>query len=503
MPDINRHYEELLKLHKEISLLGSIDSVLQWDQRTYMPENATDHRSDQTSYLASMIHEKRTDPRIGDLLTALEEEGYGGDLMNPQDVNVREWRRDYDLYAKLPKEFVERLTRLTTNANQAWLEARRKQDYAIFKPFLEKIVEMKREEANYYGWEIEPYDAMVDQYEPGMKTEYIETLLHELGNSLVPLIQKISESPNQPDGTILRGKFLKHLQRDLIREITAGIGYRYESGSLDQTTHPFCIGLGPEDTRITTKYEEDFLGGALFGVIHEAGHGIYNQNRSKEYWGLPMGEAASYGIHESQSLLWENIVGRNHAFWEYWYPTVQKYFSQIKDVSLDEFYRSVNEVKPSFIRIDADEVTYHIHIIIRYEIERALMTGEIFVEDVPAEWNKRYQDYLGIKVPNDAIGCLQDIHWSWGNIGYFPSYSLGHLYAAQMFEKARKELGDVESQFQKGDFEPLRQWLTKNVHEHGRRFKPDQLIEFITGRPLSADPLAAYLTRKYEGIYGL
>jgi len=418
-------------------------------------------------------------------------------------VNLREWRREYDRLVKLPTDLMEERSRIVVQAQEAWLTARQDSDFSLFKPWLEKTIEINIKIADCLGYEKEPYDALLDEYEPGAVTSEVAVVLNSLRDELVPLIRAIGDASRKPDTSILKRDFPVQSQREFAVEAAKAIGYSFDKGRLDETAHPFCIDAGPEDTRITTHFEGHFFPKAFFSVMHEAGHGIYNQNLPGEHWGTPMGEYVSLGIHESQSRLWENLVGRNRAFWEYWYKRAQKRFPALTDVSLDDFHFAINEVKPSLIRIEADEVTYNLHIMLRFELERAMLNGDLSAADVPAAWNEKVRSYLGVEVPDDSQGCLQDIHWSGGMIGYFPTYTLGNLNAAQLYEKAAEEIGDLDAMFRAGEFTPLREWLTDKVHSQGKRYRSDKLIEVITGKPLDASSLVRYLRSKFGELYNL
>jgi len=497
-----QNYLELSGLQREISLLVSISALVEWDQRCYMPPGGSEHRAAQTEYLAGRIHAKATSPRIGDLLNELEATRFD-DKRDPRAVNIREWRREYDLRTKLPQEFVEELSRTTSLAQDAWVAARRNKDFPAFKPWLEKITELKKQEADYYGWTVEPYDALLDSYEPGAKASEIAVVLEGLRDQLVPLLQAIQGSPRKPQVSILHRDFPEEAQEAFVKRVAAAIGYNFDRGRLDQTTHPFCTSIGPNDVRITTRFIRNHVNAAFFGVLHEAGHGLYQQNLPPQHAYTPMAEAVSLGIHESQSRMWENAVGRSLAFWKFWFPEAQKAFTALKNVKLDEFVFAINAVEPSFIRVEADETTYNLHILLRFELERAMVKGDLKPSDVPGAWNEKVKAYFGLTVPDDAQGCLQDIHWSSGYIGYFPTYSLGNLNAAQFFAKAQEDLGDLEAMFEKGEFSPLLEWLKKNIHQHGKRYLSAELTKVVTGKPLESKPLIDCLKRKASLWYGV
>lgn len=497
-------YDELIREIKEIALLESCASVLFWDERTYMPRGGASHRSAQVSMLAGMGHERFTDPRIGELLTEVEASDLIKDPESEPAVNVREIRRAYDKETKLPKRLVEEITRVTTLAQGEWVTARKNSDFKHFEPWLEKVLKLEREKAEAYGYEGEPYNALLDNYEPGATVDQIEKVFKELREDLVVLVQKIENAPKKPDYRIVERTYPVELQRIFGESVAAAMGFSFDTGRLDITTHPFCTGLGVGDTRITTRYNPHRLNDALFGIMHEAGHGLYEMGLEKEkHFGTPMAESVSLGIHESQSRMWENQVGRSRAFWVYFFPQAQRIFREALDgVSPDDFYGAINYVTPSYIRVEADEATYNLHILLRFELERAMLTGDLKPADVAGEWNRRFKDYFGIEVDKDANGALQDVHWSAGLVGYFPTYTLGNLYSAQFFAKAMEDVPDMMKQFELGDYSGLLNWLRDRIHRHGQRYRAADLCEKVTGKPLSHKPLIDYMNKKYGEIYG-
>jgi carboxypeptidase Taq len=500
-------YDELLDSWRKAVLLGSVQSQLGWDEQTYLPPGGAAHRADQMSLLAGIVHQRLTAPRLGELISALETRDKPAGSNGVFEANVREARRRYDRLTKLPTRLVEELTRVTSLAQQNWVEARKKSSFELFRPWLEKIVALKREEAAALGGDIgtgAAYDVLLDDYEPGAKTAEVAKIFAALREALVPLVRAIANSKKRPDVSILTRRYPKAAQAEFATSAAAAIGFSFQDGRLDESPHPFCSGMGPGDCRLTTRYDEHHFPGAFFGVLHEAGHGLYEQGLDRQAFGTPIGEAASLGIHESQSRMWENFVGRSPAFWKHFYPQAQAKFPEaLGSVPRDAFYAAVNDVRPSFIRVEADEVTYNLHIMIRFELEQQLISGKLQPADVPAAWNAQYAQSLGITPTSDAEGCLQDIHWSGGMLGYFPTYALGNMYAAQLFTAARKAVGDLDSQFAKGEFAPLRNWLKENVHRLGRRYMPGPLVERITGQPLSHQPLVGHLKAKFEPLYGL
>jgi carboxypeptidase Taq len=492
-------YAELLRRVRECGLLESCAGLLNWDERTYMPARGSAHRGEQMALLARLRHEMLTAPRVGELIAEVE-------ASPPRDdaaANVREVRRAHDRAVKVPKELVEELARVTTRAQQVWQEARRADDFPAFRPWLEQVVRLKREEAQAVGYRDVPYDALLDEYEPGATTAEVSRTFAALRDELVPLVGAINSSGRRPRRELLEADFPVDRQEAFGRAAAAALGFDFDAGRLDVTTHPFCSGIGPGDCRITTRYNPRFFNEAFFGILHEAGHGIYEQGLPAEHHGTPLGTCASLGIHESQSRLWENQVGRGRTFWDHFYPRAQKEFPALRDVPADDFYFAINDVRPSFIRVEADEATYNLHILLRFELEQALVSGDLAPAEVPGAWNEKLQKSFGQTPPTDARGCLQDIHWSSGGVGYFPTYTLGNLYAAQFMEQARRDLGDPDADFRRGDFGRLKGWLNEKIHRHGQRYRAGELCRRVTGEPLSHRPLLAYLRGKYAPLYHL
>lgn len=497
-------YSELIDRSRKTTLLGSCSAVLGWEELTYMPPGGAEHRGNQLALLAGLTHERATDPRIGELLAIVEGSELVQDPLSVEAVNVRELRRTYDQAVKQPQSLVEELARTQTLAQKCWAEARKKSDFASFQPWLEKTVALKRDQANALGYDDVPYDALLDQFEPGAKTKEITTLFRALREDLVPLVASIRDAPKKPDLSIISRDFPIDRQQILAESAAAAIGFDFYHGRLDTSAHPFCSSFGPGDCRLTTRYNVNDFNDAFFSTLHEAGHGMYEQGLDPEHYGTPMGEAVSLGVHESQSRMWENEVGRSRAFWLHFYPRAQQVFPQsLRGVSLDDFHFAVNAVAPSLIRVDSDEVTYNLHIMVRFELEQLLISGDLPISDVPAAWNERYQDYLGITPPNDAKGCLQDIHWSAGLFGYFPTYTLGNVFAAQIFNAAKAELGDLEAGFARGEFAPLLEWLRAKIHRQGQRYRSADLVEFVTGNRPDHKPLIQLLRNQYGPLYGL
>lgn len=502
MPDLVAIYNQLADHCRETALWNSVEALLGWDERTMMPAAGGDYRAEQVTLLAGMLHRRRTDPKLGEWLAALSEAKL--DPHSDRGATVRELKRQYDRKVKLPQTLVEELARTSVLGQQAWVAARSTNDFASFRPLLEKTFKLKREQADAIGYDECPYDALLDDYEPQALTSQVSKALTGLREQLVSLVAEITASPRRPKVEIIERRYPVAAQEQFARDVAGRLGFDFKRGRLDVTAHPFCSSVGPHDCRITTRYDERHFPGAFFGVLHEAGHGIYDQGLRADWYGLPPGEAASLGIHESQSRLWENLVGRSRSFWRCFYGDAQKRFAEaLADVPADDFYWAINDVRPSLIRVEADEATYNLHILIRFELEQALVNHELRAAELPGAWNEKYQHYLGIAPTSDSEGVLQDIHWSAGLVGYFPTYSLGNLYASQFFQQADRDLGGLDQQFAPGKFEPLRDWLREKIHRHGQCYSAAELIQRVTGQPLSHGPLMDHLRGKFRPLYGL
>ena len=498
-------YGDLIDRVREAHLLASTASLLHWDQETMMPGPGIEHRSRQFAQIVRLGHQMATEPRIGEALAACEDDAeLIGDPTSVAAVNVREIRRDYDRRTRLPADLVEELARTTSLAHHEWAEARRQSDFARFRPWLEQIVELTRRKAECYGWpqDGEPWDALAEDYEPGCTAAQLDTLFEPLCRRLGALIGELTSHPTGPSDALNRLRLPVEQQEKFVRLVSEQIGFDYSRGRLDRSTHPFCTGSHAKDVRMTTRFREDYVLDALGSTMHESGHGIYEQGLPYEHAGTPMADSISLGIHESQSRMWENQVGRSRAFWTWCFPLLKQCFgAAVASVSLNEAYGAANLVKADFIRVEADEATYNLHIPVRFEIERALLSGELAVADIPGVWNQKYKAYLGLDVPDDRRGCLQDPHWASGSIGYFPTYTLGNLHAAQLYEKARTDLPDLDRHFERGEFGILKTWLNENIHVHGMRYRAAELCERVTGKPLSAEPLMRHLEDKLQPLY--
>jgi len=497
-------YEELLRRTNELALLASMAELFDWDELTHMPRNGVANRGSQMAYLAGWQHEKTTDPRLGELLATLEGSELARDPLSDAAVNVREMRRAYDRATKVPRPLVEELARVVSFAQQQWNVARQDADFAAFHPCLEQIVALKREQAQALDGHATPYDALLDEYEPGATSAEIARMFAGLRAELLPLLQALDDVRKKPSRAVLHRDYPVERQRSFGEAVAAALGFDFEGGRLDTTPHPFFGSIGRGDVRITTRFHPTHFGDGFFGILHEVGHALYEQNLDPAHDGTPLGNAPSVGLHESQARLWENLVGRCRSFWQYLFPQARQAFpSALRGVTLDRFYAAVNAVDAGSNRVQADEVTYNLHIFIRFDIEQALIAGDLQAADVPGAWNEAYQKTLGITPANDAEGCLQDGHWSAGLMGYFPTYTLGNIFAAQLFAQAASEITDLDSVIARGDFTSLLGWLRDKVYRSGCRYRGAQLVEHITGAPPDHGPLVAYLRRKYGELYGL
>jgi len=492
-------YTALLDEIKRYNAVESATEVLSWDQQVMMPEGGTPARSTQLSTLSSLSHELLVDDDVGKQLEELED----ASLTPEQQAVVREVRREYVRAARVPRDLIEEISTATTEALGAWESAREHDAFEEFAPHLERLVELKRQYAEHIDPDADPYAVLFAEYEPCLSLSKTADILDELQETLVPLIEDIRASDADLATDAFEGTFDTDSQESLSREVLEILGYDFDRGRLDTSTHPFTSG-NQFDARITTRFDESDPLGAITSTIHEFGHAYYTLGLPDDAFGTPLGSHRDLSVHESQSRLWENHVGRSEAFWELVLPKLQAAFPQTSDLSARDAYEAANQVhEENLIRVEADELTYHLHIIVRFQIERELISGDLAVGDVPDRWNRLYEEYLGITPPSDALGCLQDIHWSHGNFGYFPTYSLGSVMAAQLFAAADREIDDLDGDIQGGDFDALGEWLRANIHQHGRRYETDELVEHATGKPLSADAFTEYVTEKYGALYDL
>jgi carboxypeptidase Taq len=497
-------YANLIHATREASLLASCAELLGWDEDTYMPSGGVAHRGQQMALLAGLVHDRQTDPRLGELLAIVEGSPLGADPQSAEAVNVRELRRAHDRARRLPRRLVEELAQVTSLAQKEWAVARRRADFARLRPWLEKIVTLKRHEADAIGWQADPYDALLEDYEPGARTAALTRLFGALRDELAPLLSAIIGSPRQANSAILARRYPLQRQRSFAQKVAAALGFDFAHGRLDSTTHPFFAVIGPGDVRITTRYALHQFGAAFFATLHEVGHGLYEQGLPAEHHGTPVGQAPSLGMHESQARLWENAVGRSRGFWRHFFPAARHAFqAALRDVDEDAFFRSVHHVAPSLNRVQADQVTYNLHIAVRFELERAMIHDELRPADLPAAWNEGYRRYLGIVPADDGEGCLQDGHWAAGMFGYFPTYTLGNVLAAQLVARAANALGDLDVLFARGEFVALRDWLRQQVYVAGSRHSAAVLIEHVTGSPPDHAALVRALWRNYGELYSV
>lgn len=498
--------EELIEKFKEelveMTHIEAAIAVLSWDQEVFMPKKGIELRAKTISNLTGLLHEKFVSKEFEKIILAVKKLADKGKLNDEETCIFREIWRDFEKAKKLPTEFVRELSHICSKGQNVWAESRRKSDFKIFLPYLEKIIQLKRKEAQLVGYKKNPYDALLDDYEPYMTTEEVAVIFEDLKKFLVPFIKKIKKSKVKVNPDTLKGHFSAKKQIDFNRLVAEKIGFDFEAGRMDVSTHPFTTTFNAEDVRITTRYKDNDLLYSLMSTVHESGHAIYEQGIPAEHFGNPLGESISFGIHESQSRVWENIVGRGKPFWQYFYPVMQKKFPvPFAKIKFDDFYRAINSVQPSLIRTEADEVTYNLHIIMRFEIEKELLDGSIEAKDLPKIWNAKVREYFGLKVPSDALGVLQDVHWSGGSIGYFPTYTLGNLYASQFYAVAKKDISDLEDKFSRGQFLQFKEWLRKNIHIHGKLYSASELVEKVTGEKLNSQYFIDYIKNKYSEIY--
>jgi len=498
---VGASYDALRERLARIQNVNKAAMVLSWDQNTYMPPGGVAGRGQQLATLAQIAHEMFVADDTGELLerAAAEAEPHAYDSDEASVVRVT--RRDYDRQRKLSSELVGRLRRHSSEARSVWVRARQENDFAAFAPHLRNTVDLSHEMADAYGYEHRPYDALVETTEPGIATDDLERIFGELRAGQVPLIREIASRP-QVDDSVLHQPYDETKQEEFGKMVVTRYGYDFNRGRLDRTVHPFAISFGLGDVRITTRYYPDFLSPSLFGTMHESGHGMYEQGVGASLEGTPLARGASAGLHESQSRLWENLVGRSRRFWQHFYPQLQELFpAQVGTVPLDNFYRAVNRVHPSFIRVEADELTYNMHIMLRFELENDFLEGRLEVNDAPEAWRTKLREYLGVTPANDTDGVLQDIHWSSG-LGGFAGYTLGNVIAAQLWEKAVSENPEIPDEIEHGRFSALLGWLQHNVYRHGRKYQPNELVERVTGKPISTEPYLRYLRTKFGDIYG-
>ena len=493
--------EQLKEMLGEVADIGRAASVLSWDQQVNMPPGGNDARGQQLATLSKIAQEKFITDEVGHLIDDLKQELNGADT--DEAAMVRVAARDYNKAKRVPPSFIAEQALVTSKAFEAWREAKGKSDFSIFEPHLEKVVELTHKYISFFPPGDHPYDTLLDDYEPGMKTADVKEIFDELRPKQVKLIKAIAASKQVKDDFLFKTYNEKKLN-DFGVDVITRFGYDWTRGRQDKAPHPFETTFSVNDVRITTRYEKDNPLAMLFSTMHEAGHAMYEQGVNPSYERTPIAGGTSLAVHESQSRMWENLVGRSLPFWEHFYPALKQLFpSQLEGVSLKSFYKAINKVEPSLIRVNADEATYNLHVMLRLELEIGMVEGTIAVKDLPELWNTKMQGYLGITPPDAARGVLQDIHWSGGAIGYFSTYALGNLVSAQLWEKINKDIRDLPDQIRKGDFSELLGWLRKNIHQHGQKYEPQKLVEMVTGSRITPQPYVKYLTKKYSEIYNL
>lgn len=496
--------EEFSNYIKKIQNYNEAISVMYWDLRTGAPKNGAEQRSNVISQLSSEVFEMSTSDQMDNYLNLLEKELGTGNLSEIVEKSVKECRKSFDLNRKIPKEEYAEYVKLCALSESAWEDAKKESDFTKFQPFLEKIVAMKKQFIEYWGYKEYKYDTLLDFYEPGMTTKKLDEVFGKVRERLVPLVSKISNSSINLQREELSKPLAKQVQKEISEEILLKLGYSFDSGRLDETVHPFQITLNPGDVRVTTKYIEDNFMSALFGTIHECGHALYEQNISSSLIGTPLCSGASMGIHESQSLFFENMIGRSLEFWETQFDYLkEKTGDYLHNLTVEDFYKAINHCEPSLIRIEADECTYPLHIMVRYEIEKELFDGDLQVKDLPSVWNEKMNDYLGVVPSNNGEGVLQDVHWSGGDFGYFPSYALGAMYAAQFKHKMKEELPSYDELIKSGELHQIVNWLTRNIHQYGMLKKPVEILKDVTGEELNVTYFLEYLEEKYAKLYQL
>jgi carboxypeptidase Taq len=491
------------KLH-EIAHLTSVLALLQWDQEVNMPSRAADARAATIAEISALIHGRLLGLNENNLLEKLKKQVDAKAIKGRDAVVILETWRTFERENKLPESFVRELAEVTSKAQSIWAEARKANNFKLFLPWLVKIVALKQREAEYVGYKNSPYDALIDQFEPGMTADEAAKILDDLKDFLVPFLAKIKKSKKKINPKRLKGIFPLDKQLEFNKHIVGKMGFDFEAGRIDTSTHPFATGLHPEDVRITSRYKTDELFYSVGSTIHEAGHGLYEQGLPSEHFGTPLAEAISLGIHESQSRMWENIIGKSKAFWRHFYPKLQKDFPKpYKTISFEDFYSIINNVTSSLIRMEADEVTYNLHVILRFEIEKEMIEGTIDLKELPKIWKAKMKQYFGIEVPSDALGVMQDVHWSCGLIGYFPTYAFGNLYSVQFYDAMKKAIPDIDKKIARGEFAPLREWLRTHIHAHGKTYTAAGLVKKVTGEEINSAHFIEYLKRKYGEIYHL
>jgi len=496
--------EKLREMLGEVADIAHAIALLGWDQQTYMPPGGAKDRAMQLATLSSLAHSKFVSDEMGNALEAASQEIDGADADSDEARLIKKTRHDYDKQSLVPTTWVAEFSRVGALAHPEWEKARAEADYSIFQPHLEKLVVLRREYVDFFAPYDHVYDPLLDDFEPGIKTTEVKAVFEALRSRQVELLKAITEGGAPVDDSIVRQNYDVQKQWDFGVEVITALGYDFKHGRQDKSVHPFTTSFGIGDVRITTRFVPDFLNTSLFGSMHEAGHGMYEQGINPELGRTPLADGASLAIHESQSRMWENLVGRSRPFWKAFFPRLQSYFPELlENVDLETFYRAINKVQRSFIRVDADEATYNLHIMLRFELEIALMEGDLSVGDLPEAWNSKFENFMGLTPPDDAKGVLQDIHWSFGGFGYFSTYALGNLVASQLWEKIVSDIPDMNEKIESADFKDLLQWLRENIHQYGAKYEPIELLKRVTGKGLDYEPYMNYLETKFKDIYQL
>lgn len=499
---MQNEYKQLKSIMGEVSDLNSVLLLLSWDHQVNMPPGGAKMRGVQMSTIGKLAHIKVTAPEVGELLEKLKSHAKNLDPDSDEARTIKETSRTYDRLTKVPAEFVAEMTELRSTAMHAWQEARQESDFSKFEPYLEKIISLSRQYSDFFAPYDHPYDPLIDRFEPGMKTAALKSIFDELRPKQVALLKKIVAKP-QVDDSFLHQEFDEDKQWEFGIEAVTEIGFDWHHGRQDKSTHPFTSNTSMFDVRITTRFDPGFFNTSFFATLHECGHGLYELGINPDYARTTLGVATSLGMHESQSRMWENLVGRSHDYWIYKYPKLQKMMpEQFADTDLEDFYRGINKAEPSLVRVEADEATYNLHIMLRFELELALIEGELDVNDLPDAWNSRMQEYLGITPSNDAEGVLQDIHWSDDSVGYFPTYTLGNIISVQLWEKIKADIPDLHKQIRRGEFNELLAWNREKIHHPGNKYEPQELVERVTGSKIDPQPYIGYLETKFGEIYG-
>jgi len=500
---MSQKLDQLKEIIGEVADLNSALSLLSWDQQTYMPPGGSEARGQHLATIGKIAHQKATSPQVGELLQGLKEELDGRDPDSDEAALVRVAARDYDKAVRVPPEFVAEHAVVTSKAFEAWHAARANARFEIFRPHLEKVVELVKRYITFFPPADHPYDVLLDDYEPGMKTADVQAIFGVLRPRQVELIKSIASRP-QVNDKFLHRKFDERKLWDFSADVTRSFGYDWSRGRMDKAPHPFETSFSMNDVRITNRFEPSHPLSTLFSAMHEAGHAMYEQGVNGTHERTSLAHGTSLAVHESQSRMWENVIGRSMPFWEMMYPRLKRAFpAQLDGIGVKNFYKAINKVEPSFIRVNADEATYNLHIMLRLELEIKMVEGSLAIKDLPAIWNSKMKEYLGITPQNDAEGVLQDVHWSYGSIGYFSTYALGNLISAQLWDKVRRDIRDLDGKIRAGKFEVLLHWLRENIHRHGRKYDPQDLVQQVTGSPITPEPYMRYLTDKYSEIYGL